>query len=257
MYSISDSVNGTKPQFFLPRLIIDFAQRRPSSAMFSVRAANGKAVRGGFSLGAPDGVAAAPPRSSSRTTRRKGPSPSQISSLSINAGNKVGLCEVRSVGGNVEAVDEQSADVICRIIDRSHDLVAAFAAEPIRRRGKQRIGHRLVVNRFEKTEAPNIRLMERVVLRIVARHDSADDFAAGARQKKRGIAVLIKRVFPAEILLRSSKSGGTHAGSFVINSPGNLDEGVALRTRSDLGDFDLAARRNLVRGAGSLVLQPV
>ena len=40
---------------------------------------------------------------------------------------------------------------------------------------------------------PTFDLMERVIVRIVARHDSSDDFLPRAREKQRGVAVLEKR----------------------------------------------------------------
>ena len=78
----------------------------------------------------------------------------------------------------------------------------------------------LIVDRLEHPEATAIRLVERVVARIVARHDPADDFAARARQKKRGIAMLIKRVFLAIEELLSLDQERRHPGRIIrINTP--------------------------------------
>ena len=79
--------------------------------------------------------------------------------------------------GKLKPVDEQTTDVVCRIINRPHDLVATELTEPIASRVEERVRDPLIVNRLEQPEAAHIRLVERVVLRIVARHDSPNDFA--------------------------------------------------------------------------------
>jgi len=79
--------------------------------------------------------------------------------------------------------------------------------------------------------------MERVVIGIIARHDPADDFTAGPSQKEGRVAVLIKRVFPAEKLFALDYER-RHPGRIVsVNSPGKLDECVPVRAGFDLGDF--------------------
>ena len=109
-----------------------------------------------------------------------------------------------------------------------------MSTQPIGRRVEQRVRDLLIVDRFEHPEAADIRLVERVVIRIVARHDPPDDFPAGARQKKRGIAVLDKTDVSRRLRnsFRSIRSGGTQAGSFCIDPPGKFDEGVAFRART-------------------------
>ncbi len=81
----------------------------------------------------------------------------------------------------------------------------------------KRVRDLLIVDRLEHAEASDIRLMERVVARIVARHDPPDDFAARAGQEKRGIAVLGKMDVSRDrgTAFRSTSSGGTQAGSFA------------------------------------------
>ena len=71
--------------------------------------------------------------------------------------------------------------------------------------------------------------MECVIIRIVARHDAADDLAISLGQEKRSVAVLVKRVpfaieksFPLEDQWRDP-------GWIVpINPPGKPDESVLL-----------------------------
>ena len=151
----------------------------------------------------------------------------------------------------LKPIDEQAADVVCRIIDRPHDFVAAQLAEPIGGRVEQRVRDLLIVDRLEHPEAADIRLVERVVLRVVARHDPPDDFAAGPRQKKRGIAVLVKRMLFAIEELFPLEQQRRHPRRIVrIDPPREFDEGVAFRARSDLSDFDLAARRVDFSGSG-------
>jgi hypothetical protein len=45
----------------------------------------------------------------------------------------------------LKAIDEQAAEVIGRVINGPHDLVAALSAEPIRRGSKQGIRNFLIV----------------------------------------------------------------------------------------------------------------
>ena len=138
-----------------------------------------------------------------------------------------------------EPVDQQAADVIGRVIDRAHDLIPAAGSKPRRRRVEQRRRHRRIVDRFEQTETSDVGSMECVVVRIVARHDSPHDFAAGAREKQRSVAVLVERVFAAEKLFALDQEW-RHPGRIVlVNSPGKLDEGVTFSARLDPGYFYL------------------
>ena len=82
--------------------------------------------------------------------------------------------------------DQQSADIIGRVIDRSHDFIAAFLSQPIGRSLKERGGDVAIVNALEEAKTADIRLMERIVVRIIARHDSPNNLApatAGPGQK--------------------------------------------------------------------------
>ena len=48
---------------------------------------------------------------------------------------------------------------------------------------EERRGYIAIVDALEQTEATDIRLMQRVVVRVVARHDSANDLAVFPSQK--------------------------------------------------------------------------
>src|ERR1043166_3761033 len=88
--------------------------------------------------------------------------------------------------------------------------------------------------------------MERVVIRIVARHDSPYDFAARASEKKRGIAVFVKRVLPTKKLFALDQERRHPRRIVRIDSPWKLDERIAFGTRLDLGYFYLRHDSNLV-----------
>ena len=95
----------------------------------------------------------------------------------------------------LEAIDQQSTDIIGRIIDRAHDFIASLLAKPLCRGVEKRRRHCAVINAFEKAEATGVRLVKRIVVRIIARHDSPDDFSIAPSQEKRGVAVLEKWMF--------------------------------------------------------------
>jgi hypothetical protein len=81
--------------------------------------------------------------------------------------------------------------------------------------------------------------MERVILWIVARHDPSNDFAAGTGEKKRGITVLIKRMFFAIKKFLPLEQERRHPHRIVrIDPPGKFYEGITFRGRTDPGDFD-------------------
>ena len=81
-------------------------------------------------------------------------------------------------------------------------------------RPEQRRRDRAIVDAFEKPKAADVRLMKRIIVRIIARHDSADDFSLPPREEKRRVAMLKKGMFfRSRNSFRSSRSGGTQAGS--------------------------------------------
>ena len=85
--------------------------------------------------------------------------------------------------------------------------------------------------------------MKGVIVWIVARHDPADDFAARAREKKRGIAVLEKGMFLSiEKLLPFEEERRHPGGIALVDPPREFDESIPLRLRSDLRDFYLRHR---------------
>ena len=154
-------------------------------------------------------------------------------------------------GRKLKPVDEQAAEVIGRIIDRPHDLVPAQLTKPPGRRLEKGIRNLLIVDRLEHPEATDVGLMERVVLWIIARHDPPDDFTATPRQKKGGIAVLVKRMFlPIKELLPLNQERRDPGRVTGIDSPWEFDEGVAFGTRTDTNDFYLGHGQLISAAAG-------
>src|SRR5437588_1735994 len=86
-------------------------------------------------------------------------------------------------GRMFKAIDQQPANVVRGIIDRPDDLAPASLPYPVRGGIEQGPRNIDIVDRFKQTKAANIRLVKRVIVRIVARHDSADDFVASLSQK--------------------------------------------------------------------------
>jgi hypothetical protein len=83
--------------------------------------------------------------------------------------------------------------------------------------------------------------MQRVIARIVARHDPPDDFAARAGEEEFGIAVLIKWMFlPIEELFPLDQQW-RHPGRIVrVNPPRKFDKGVQVGARANWVDVDLS-----------------
>ena len=88
-------------------------------------------------------------------------------------------------GRMLKTIDEQSANIIGGIIDRPHHFGSAFSTQPLARRRKERSCDIAIVDALEQTEAANVRLMKRIVIRIIARHDSPNNFAAADRARNR------------------------------------------------------------------------
>ena len=72
--------------------------------------------------------------------------------------------------------------------------------------------------------------MKGIIVWIVARHDSPDDFPARAREKKRGVAVLEKGMFLLVEKFLSFEEEWRHPGGIaLVDPPREFDEGVPLR----------------------------
>src|SRR5438105_1001567 len=137
-------------------------------------------------------------------------------------------------GWMLETLDQQSADVIGRVIDRSHDLAAASRAQPVSRGFKQRRRHVTIVDALEEAEAADVALMERIVIGIVTRHHAANDLAVPPRQKKRGIAMFVKWMPLAVEKRLSFKDQGRHPSRIVfIDPPWKFDKSVTFAARTD------------------------
>src|SRR5437762_9861831 len=78
-----------------------------------------------------------------------------------------------------------------------------------------------------------------VVVRIVARHDPPHDFVAGASDKKRGVAMLVERMFfPVEEFFAFDQERRHPRRIVRVNPPGKLEEGVPFLPRIHLGNFN-------------------
>ena len=141
----------------------------------------------------------------------------------------------------LKTFDEQAADIICRVIDRAHDLVAAPRAQPVGRDLDQRRGDYGIVHALKESEAADVRLMKGVIVWIIARHDSPDDLSVMARQEKRGVPVLKKGMASIEKFFAFEEKRRHPRRIALIDFPREFDEGVALRAGSDLGHLDQTA----------------
>jgi hypothetical protein len=110
----------------------------------------------------------------------------------------------------------------------------------------------LIVNRLEHPKEAGIRLVEGIVLWIVTRHNSANDFAVAPSEKKRGITVLIKRMFLAIEKLFTLEQEWRYPSRIVcIYAPGKFYKGVTFRARTDLADFD-SGHAALISASGAV-----
>ncbi len=83
--------------------------------------------------------------------------------------------------------------------------------------------------------------MERVIARIVARHDPPDDFAARAGEEKCGIAVLVEWMFLAiEELFPLDQQRRDPNRVVRVNPPRKFDKRVQVGARTNWFDFDLS-----------------
>src|SRR3954470_8923787 len=132
----------------------------------------------------------------------------------------------------LKTVDEQAAEIICRVIDRPHYFVAAERADPIRRGAEEGVCDFLIVDRLKHAEATDVRGVMSVVFRIVARGDAADDFAVAPGQEKLSLAVLEEWMLLAIEKFFALDQQGRHPGRIVpVNAPGEFYEGVAIGFR--------------------------
>ena len=143
-----------------------------------------------------------------------------------------------------ESIDQQPAHIVGRIIDWAHNFIAVLLAQPLCRSVEERRSNRAIIDTFEKTEATNIRFVKRIVVRIIAGHDSTDDFSFSPGEEKRGVAVLEKGMFFSIKKFFSLEQKRRHPSRITpINLPRKLDEVVTFRAGSDLSDFDQTIAR--------------
>ena len=87
-----------------------------------------------------------------------------------------GRCEL-------ESIDQETAYIVGRVIDRSHHFVAAFFAQPTGCSLEERAGDVAIVDALEEAKTADVCLMQRIVVRIIARHDAANDFTVSPGEK--------------------------------------------------------------------------
>src|SRR5229473_531534 len=82
--------------------------------------------------------------------------------------------------------------------------------------------------------------MERVVIWIVTRHDSADDLAVQPGEKQRGVAVLTEGMsFPIEECFAFENQRRHPSGIVLVDLPRKFNERVAILATTDWRDFNL------------------
>ena len=137
----------------------------------------------------------------------------------------------------LKPINQETADIVGRVVNWTHDHSASFFAKPTRRAFEECEGDVAIVYALKQTETTDIRLMQCIIIRIVARHDSANDLApaTAGREKQRGITVPVERM-PFTIQKRSAFNyQRRHPGWIIcVNTPWKLDERVTLATRADL-----------------------
>src|SRR5262245_35826384 len=128
--------------------------------------------------------------------------------------------------------DQQSANVVCGVIDWAHDFGAATIAQPLLGHVEKRSRNINVINRFKQAKATDVGFMEQVVVWIVARHDSANDVAISLGQEQGGIAVLVKRV-PGSVEKGAALDDERRYPDRIVfvNPPLKVDERIAFRSR--------------------------
>src|SRR5207244_2715116 len=138
-----------------------------------------------------------------------------------------------------ETVDEESANIVGRVIDRTHEFAAAASAHPGCRGVEKRRRNIDIVDRFKQTETADVRLVKRVVIWIVACHDAPYDFAIASGEKKCGIPVFIKRMPLAIEECLALDDQRRHPGGIIfVDAPWKLNERIAFPARANFGNFD-------------------
>jgi hypothetical protein len=82
--------------------------------------------------------------------------------------------------------------------------------------------------------------MKRIIVRVIARHDAADDFAIVFREKQCRVAVFIERMtFSIEKRLALDQQRRDPGWIVAINLPGKFNEGIAVLAGDNLRHCDL------------------
>ena len=98
----------------------------------------------------------------------------------------------------------------------------------------------MVLDTLKKAKAADVGLMERVVIRIVTRHDSAGDLAVLPGDKQCGVTVLVEGMpFPIEECFALENKRRHPGGIVSVNAPREFDECVTLFASVDWRNFNL------------------
>ncbi len=108
-----------------------------------------------------------------------------------------GIVRHHERGRGLEPVDQHPALVVHREGGRSPKDVVAPLTAPVGRSGEERVGHRLVVDRLEEAEEPDVVLMDFVVEPIADGGDATDDLVAALGQEVLRFGVLEEGILGA------------------------------------------------------------
>ena len=97
----------------------------------------------------------------------------------------------------LEPINQQTAGIVCRIVDRAHHFCPAAAEQPAGGGIQKAIRGLLVVEAFEHAKATHICALVPVVVGIVAHKYAADAGLTAIRHKLRCLPVQIKRMLAA------------------------------------------------------------
>jgi hypothetical protein len=95
--------------------------------------------------------------------------------------------------------------------------------------------------------------MDGVIVRIITRHDAANDLAVSSSQKKRGVAVLIEWMVLAIEKPFALENEWRHPGRIIlVSAPGEFDEVVSVPAIPDWRNFNCGHKERLLRARGPL-----
>ena len=101
---------------------------------------------------------------------------------------------------------------------------------------------------LEQPETAYVRLMKRVIIRVIARHDSPNNFAVSPGQEQGSVAVFVKRMLLSIEECFALENQRRHPGGILsVNPPRKLDKGITIFARADFRNIDLRHEYDLPR----------